>query len=324
MKNLLFILFLLPLFAGAQVKPLIIQGTSPDLYLVHTTGPKESFYSIGRIYNISPKIMAPYNQLVLEKGLIIGQVVKVPLNEINFSQDGVIAADEVLIPLYHKVKPKETLNNISTTNKVPVATLKKWNKLSSDAVPKGGNMVVGYLKVKKDLSPLANSAVKVDPVSTATATTTEIKEPQVVEKPVVKKEEPVKKEPVKTEPVVIKTPAPVEQEAKQGTRNFNGGLFKNLFQKQASGNIKEERGEAGTFKSTSGWEDGKYYCLHNTAQAGSVIKITNPVNQRSVYAKVLDVIPDIKQNEGMIIRLSNAAADELRVITDNFECTLNF
>lgn len=332
MKNFLFIIFLLPFIMQAQVKPLVIEGTSPDLYLVHTTGPKETFYSIGRIYNISPKIMAPYNQLVLEKGLAIGQVVKIPLNEINFSQDGIVAEDEALIPVYHKVKQKETLYNISTThNKVPVGTLKKWNKLSSDAVPNGSNMVVGFLKVKKALSPLANNAVRVEPVSAA-ASNTEIKSPAVVEKTVIKKEEPVvkkeepvvKKEPVKAEVIVPKA-APVVVKQATGTRDFNGGTFKNMYQKQtANKNVKEEAGEAGTFKSTSGWEDGKYYCLHNSAQPGTIIKITNPVNQRFVFAKVLDVIPDIKQNEGMLIRISNAAADELGVITDNFQCTLNF
>ncbi len=88
--------------------------------------------------------------------------------------------------------------------------------------------------------------------------------------------------------------------------------------------IVEESGTAAIFKSTSGWQDGKYYCLHNTATAGSIIKITNKANQRSVYAKVLDVIPDLKQNTGILIRLSNAAADELGAGENNFEALLNY
>ena len=80
----------------------------------------------------------------------------------------------------------------------------------------------------------------------------------------------------------------------------------------------------GVFKSTSGWTDGKYYCLHNTAKTGSIIKVTNPANGKSVYAKVLDVIPDIKKNSILLIRLSNAAADELGVGEANFNCTLNY
>ena len=112
MKNLLPAFFLLPLFISAQDKSLIIEGTSPGIYLVHTTTPKETFYSIGRIYNISPKEIAPFNNLILENGLSIGQVIKVPLKEVNFSQDGVVAADEVSVPLYHQAA--QQLASLST------------------------------------------------------------------------------------------------------------------------------------------------------------------------------------------------------------------
>jgi rare lipoprotein A (peptidoglycan hydrolase) len=84
------------------------------------------------------------------------------------------------------------------------------------------------------------------------------------------------------------------------------------------------KGEAGIFKSTSGWQDGKYYCLHNSAPIGSIVKITNTTNNKIIYAKVLDVIPDIKQNNGVVVRLSNAAADVLGAGTDNFECVINY
>jgi hypothetical protein len=330
-----------------------VAGSSPDLYLIHTTGPKESFYSIGRIYNISPKVMAPHNDLILEKGLTIGQVIKIQLNEINFSQDGIIAADEVLIPLYHKTKPKETLYNISVThNKIPLATIKKWNNLKSDAVPNGANVIVGYLKVKKELSPLAANAVAVQPLepmattvtaaqpvakTTTPASTEDVWEKKEDEKkpvsepvrkpaPVVVKEEPVvtREEPIvkKEEPVVKKT---VEKPVvTTSARKGNVGAFKNVFETQPVSQATTQTGLAGTFKSNSGWSDGKYYCLHNTARPGSIIKIINPANQLFVYAKVLDVIPDINQNEGMVVRLSNAATEALGVTTDNFQCAISF
>ena len=352
---------MLPVFAFAQPKPLLVAGTSPDLYLIHTTGPKESFYSIGRIYNISPRIMAPHNNLILEKGLAIGQVVKIQLNEVNFSQDGIIAGDEALVPLYHKAKLKETLYNISVThNKIPVTTLKKWNNLKSDAVPNGSNMIVGYLKVKKDLSPLVSNAVTIEPLekmassgtadqpvekTTVSVASTDVVAKKPVEKkpvdvPVTKKDEPLPKkeesvakkeefvlkieEPVakKVEPVVKKT---VPAQPASTKRNENGaGAFKSLFESQPVSQVLPQTGLAGTFKSNSGWSDGKYYCLHNTARPGSIIKITNSANQMSVFAKVLDVIPDINQNEGMVVRLSNAASEALGVTTDSFQCSISF
>ena len=108
-------------------------------------------------------------------------------------------------------------------------------------------------------------------------------------------------------------------------KNFKGGLFKNDFDKQThNASVTDETGGAGIFKSTSGWQDGKYYCLHNTATPGTIIKITSTSTGKSVYAKVLDIIPDISQNNGLLIRLSNAAATELGVSENKFDCSLSY
>ena len=70
--------------------------------------------------------------------------------------------------------------------------------------------------------------------------------------------------------------------------------------------------------------NGKYYCLHNGALPGTIVKITSPATGKSVYAKVLDVMPAIKQNDGVLIRLSNAAAAELGQDAGKFDCSLSF
>ena len=85
-----------------------------------------------------------------------------------------------------------------------------------------------------------------------------------------------------------------------------------------------ETGSAGVFKSTSGWQDGKYYCFNNEAPPGAIIKVTDNVTNKSVYAKVLDAIPDIKQNSGLTIILSNAAAEELGAGDTKFDCALSY
>ena len=310
MKHILFIFLLLPFTSFAQPKVLIVEGSSAEMYITHTTGVKENYYSIGRIYNISPRVFAPFNKLQMETPLSIGQIIKIPLTEQNFSADGIISDDEVLVPLYYKVKPKETLSKISLQhNNISIASLKKWNNFSGENVTPGVNVIIGYLKVKKELSSLATRAIKVAPIPTSVTAPTSI--------PV------VKNEPVKTEPVKLQTemkPVVAAVPPKPNERSFNGGAFKSLY--QSSG--KNQSGIAGVFKSISGWEDGKYYCLHNSANPGTIIKITNPVNNKSVYAKVLDVIPDLRQNEGMLIRISNAAADELGITNTNFDCQINY
>ncbi len=337
MKRLLFALFSFPFLLFAQNKPLVIEGVAPALYVSHTVAPKENYYSIGRIYNISPKEIAPFNSLEMEKGLSLNQVIKIPLLQGNFLQEGNAGPDEVLVPVYHTTQGKEALATVSTNyNKVPTQAIMKWNKLKTESVPNGTKLIVGYLKVKKDLSPLAANATG-KPVETVAGTETAAK--PVADK-VVEKEQPKQPralppgsvnekekavEPESKPPVqmVVKTVEPVKRNTAR--KNFNGGVFKTDYDKQVkTREVLAETGEAATFKSTSGWEDGKYYCLHNNSTPGTIIKITNSSTGKNIYAKVLDIIPDMKQNEGLVIRLSNAAADELGTGETRFNCTLSY
>jgi hypothetical protein len=88
---------------------------------------------------------------------------------------------------------------------------------------------------------------------------------------------------------------------------FKGGYFRNSY----SGNGKNVTGNAGVFRSTSGWKDGKYYALMNDVPVGSIIKVTFPSTNKTVYAKVLGQLPEMKESAGLAIRISDAAAAEL-------------
>ena len=143
----------------SQSDELLIEGQTGNLHLQHTVVAKENWYSIGRLYNLNPKELAPYNKLDMAKPLSIGQEVKIPLTAVNFSQNGVKAAGETLVPLYHIVQEKEWLYRISVNhNKVPIANLEKWNNINKDQVRAGMHLIVGYLKVKTALSALATKS----------------------------------------------------------------------------------------------------------------------------------------------------------------------
>lgn len=344
MKKLLFLLFLLPAFAWAQK--------------THTVAPKETLYSIGRLYNVHPRELAAYNNLTIETGLTIGQVIKIPakttMAPLPPATDKPVATDKpandkpvtekpvvekkpavktasapqqtaTLVPVYHTVQKKENLYQISRLyNKVPIDNLKKWNHLSSDALAEGTKLIVGYTATGNEGNIPAQKPIEEKPANPApekkTEPVAEEKKDPVTEKktePVVTKTEPVK---AAKEPEQPKA-RPVEEKAV----NFMGGNFKAVYEAQAKNKQQgQDEGTAGVFKSTSGWNDGKYYCLHNTAQPGTIIKVTNKANGKSIYAKVLDIIPDLKQNAGLVIRISNAAGQELGVGENNFDCILNY
>lgn len=322
MKKLFFLFLFTPFFTNAQDK-LFVEGVSPNLYITHKVAAKENYYSIGRIYNISPRDIAPFNNLQLESGLSLGQIIKIPLNSSNFFQTGTAEADETFVPVYYSVKGKEGLYRVAVNhNEVPMETLKQWNKLKSDAVKNGTKLIVGYLKVKTGLSSLAKNGIGTSIASgAATTAKTETKKtaaPEVVYVPAEKKEEP--KTTAKAEKKETVRPSRNDAPAKNSTQPF-----KTIYELQVkNANLTDELGMAGVFKSTSGWTDKKYYCLHNTASQGTIIKITNAANGKFVFAKVLDLMPDIKQNENLLISISNAAADELGVSQGNFNCTINY
>ncbi len=345
-KSLIVILFLIPVLVNAQ--HLMVQGSGGNLYLTHTTAPKENFYSIGRIYNSSPREFAPYNNIPLDKGLSLGQTVKIPLTG-NFTQTNNVGVDEVAVPVFHKTAAKETLSTLSSKyNKVSPATLKTWNNLKSDAIAPGQDIIIGYIKVKKELSPLAQQAVTVSAakeeeqkmtapvVNKEESKKEEVKATPVKQPAVVKAEVPVKQTPpvVKTEPVQVKETPPVvktvpvpEKKAAEPVAgktepagDFKGGVFKELYHETG----KSESGTAGVFKSLNGWDNGKYYCLMTSAQQGDIVKVTNKASGKTVYAKVIDAMPDLKQNVGLTLRISSAAASALGAGEGNFECTVNY
>ena len=111
MKKLAIILFSfgITLALAAQSSDLIVQSENGKLFISHTVAPKENLYSIGRLYNISPREIAPFNNLNLNSGLEINQELKIPLESGNFAQHGTAAGDEVFVPLYHVVTQKEGL-----------------------------------------------------------------------------------------------------------------------------------------------------------------------------------------------------------------------
>lgn len=283
---------------------------------MHTVGPKENLSSIGRLYEVNGRVLANFNNLDYDKGITVGQVLKIPpkgttldqvaqpvKKEVPVVQPSVQAGDtknENVKPIYHKVGKKETLYHISTLyGKVPIEDLKKWNHLTSDTLIEGTNLIVGYSKT--------SVVLPTTPVEKAEK-----------EKPVVMQDE--KKEQIKP----VKEGETIETKAAEN-KDYKGGVFKTVFESQSSnGETVSLAGAAGIFKSTSGWSDGKYYCLYNTAPPGTIIKVTNTANGKFVFAKVLDGMPDIKQNNGLLICVSNAAAKELGAEENNFNCSVHY
>jgi LysM repeat protein len=323
-----FIFFVfISLTSFAQTTPLMVQlDNNNNPYLIHTVGAKENYYSIGRIYNISPRVYAPYNGLELTTPMSIGQQVKIPLNEVNFWQTGTRKENETVIPVYHLVKQGGALSRISQLYKTDNASVKSWNNLSSEEVSTGSKLIIGFLKVDKTLSPLAAQGMNVrsEPNIVKQQPKVEVKKEEPKPAPVVVKKEEPRPEPVKQQPVEVKKEEP---KVEITTVNYSGnGFFKDEFNKQTNNgkHLVGNSGAGSVFKSTSGWSDGKYYVLMDNVEKGTIVLIKNPSNGKAIYAKVLGGVEETSPGSGLLFRISNAAASQLGISAEKFTAELSW
>lgn len=80
--------------------------------------------------------------------------------------------------------------------------------------------------------------------------------------------------------------------------------------------------ESSIFKTMSGWDDKKYYVLANGIPEGTIVRLT--ANNKSVCAKVLGSLPTMKGDNGLQMRVSNAAAATLGLETNRFQLMVTF
>ena len=317
MKKLLIIALLFCSITSFAQTDFLVQSNGSTMFLKHTVQPKEGIYSIARMFNIAPKEIATFNKIDINSGLNVGQTIMIPLNTTNFTQ-----SKNSGTPVYYVVGEKEGLYRVSTNNgKVLMANLRKWNNLSSDNLTTGQKLIVGYLNAPELKATASAEPFKVKEVTTPPA----VKEGPPQTLPTQKNVEKEKD----AEPVV-KTNPPVSKPAQttSNTVTYNdaaGGYFKKEYDEQGKGaTAKELTATSGIFKTASGWQDGKYYALMDGVDPGTIVRVINPTNGKTIYAKVLGQMSGIRQNAGLELRISNAAASVLDISdTDKFIVKVN-
>jgi len=78
----------------------------------------------------------------------------------------------------------------------------------------------------------------------------------------------------------------------------------------------KETGLAELIEGTSGHK--KYLVLHRTAPVGSVIRVKNEENDLTIFARVVGILPDTGDNSKLLIKLSQAAFDQLKAVNARF------
>lgn len=285
--RILLLAFLVVAVQAVFGQELYTYGTAAELHVVHTVAAKETWFSIGKKFNLAPKDIAAFNKISMDKPLEIGQKIKVPLTKANFSQDDPSGSVDDLVPVYHIVQEKEWMYRISVNhNKVPIEKLERWNNTTRDQAKAGTKLIVGFLNAKG--APVESIAANDTPKA------------QTPSRP---------------------TPAPLATPPANATyTSKDGGYFKTQYDE----NGKNRTGFSGIFKSTSGWNDGKYYALMNNVTVGTIVKVNYPSTNKSIYAKVLGELPDMKESAGLSLRISDAAAKELGAVNNKFNVEIKY
>jgi LysM repeat protein len=319
MKTKFFIYSALLLSMSSVAQP-VLKDAAGKSYFNYTVTAGQSLFAIAKANKVTVKELTDYNKLGANAGIKVGQVLRIPTtkpasaaapapkptplvtkpkpaeivtpNNTNSSATGT--------PIYYTVPPKEWLYGIAKKHNTTVANIKKWNNLPSDNIEAGQKIIVGY----------ANGA---EPTNPPAAQVPEEMENVVVEPPT----------PAPTKQPAAPTPA--VNEVKPIANVTEEGYFKTEFgRKESMGNVKNSKNGKAAFFTINNGLQRKYYALVDGANLGDVLKVTNKANGKIVYVKVLGDLQELKQNQGLTVRLSETTAAALGVTGESFDVTVSY
>ena len=258
-----------------------VEGLEGKQIILHKLDPKESYFSLGRKYNVNPAAIIDFNR---NKALKICDLVKIPTQRPftgTESKPALESAPPTEEFISYTVKPKETLYSIAKKFNTNIEEIKRINNLRISSLSIGQT-----LKIKNLTTPQTNNEAP------ATAVTTN-NQPLVAS--------------VDSANQTNNAAEPIEERKLPATRY---GLRE-----------VREKGLASWIQDES-LDETKMLALHPTAPIGTIIKLTNPMTQKSTFAKVVGKFTENESNKGLIIIITKTAADLIGALDKRFQVNL--
>lgn len=229
--------------------------------IIHKLAAKESYYSLGRLYNVTPKDIISFNA---NKRLKVGETVKIPTNRAFQTTLAVQASSTITDPEFieYKVGAGETLYTISKRFQVAADYIQEFNNLQGSSLKAG--QILRIPEGPRAAQPIAD-------------------------------------------PIVVEE---TEREFSLPPNRYG------LTQVNSKG--------IGVWIDGLNTEDGNMLALHKTAPVGTIIKITNPMTQRTTYAKVVGKYNDSNDTRDAIIVISKATASLIGIIDKRFLVNISY
>lgn len=254
----------------------------------------QSIEKIAYDWGVTPSYLRSFNPDISTAIVVYNRTINIPLS-------GIIRTEncDSCQTVYHEVGKSQGLYRIGKWyGNQTAAKIKQLNNLRSDVLTTGQQLLVGYVSVNTSAKVVTIVASNTTAEPATDTVTLQVKDVEVL-------------------PMVSVAP---ERELKYDGKGFFEVEWK------PNGVINIKTGKAAMFKTESGWQDGKFYLLSSQLMTGAIVKITNDLSRKSIFAKVVGPLPVIKQNNGLQMRISNAAAATLGYWneTDLFELKVEY
>jgi LysM repeat protein len=305
--------------AGLQIGqtiriPFISKSALPAGTSLHKVGPGETLFFISKKYGVTVGELMTTNEL---KGndLSVGQALFIPnttavsIAEVKPEQaikpaPVSVAQATVEKPKQVKVKPESKQEEKKPAAQV-AETIRTSNQVATQSttpiVP--GDWISHSVKSGETLFSISKqygSNVE-DVITWNSLTSNNLKEGQVLKVG--------RGQPEESKVPVIGTPREVsdvsEMNIEPTAENTSGG-FKNL----------KELGQAELIEGTGGHK--KYLVLHRSAPIGTIMRVKNEENDVTIFARVVGTLPETGDNSKLVIKLSQAAFDQLKAVNGRF------
>lgn len=333
------------LFANPIIDSIGVKNNDGKKMVLFKVKAGDTYYSIGRRYNIKPQVLMKFNGAKKET-LSLGKVVNVP-TDIPYKKSKKESAEAAV-----KETKKEKKARLAREEKEEAASHKKHHKESeSDAAPEQAapeNTVaqaparviqqpVAQQPVQQDNTPPTQYKVSagetlysiakrfntnVDAITKLNNLTSTSLQPGqlILVKPSTGDQQPQQVVQqvtnADTDHVVAKRDsnlAPII--AKDSSSHLNANKY-GLYE-------KNEKGVASWIDDPS-LDPNKKLVLHRTAPIGTVIKITNPMTNRTTFAKVVGRFTDNESTKDVILVMTKNVADSLGALDKRFHVNISY
>lgn len=300
MKKILLLLqiLLFGLISNAQ-DTLWVKKADGKAFVIHKVKSGEDIFLLSKKYKVPPASLADANNLSYQSGLASGITVWIPVDNYNFIRvESVIKSR----PIYYKVGRNEALKDVTRMINVAQSTLQMWNHMSQQDISPGQILQIGWIAFDDTQVPFGAKSNPAD------AKTSQNAAPAIA-----------------NQQNNIPPKIPLKDSAKTANDTIVVSPYEQVYEDQIMGHANnEESGAAVFYPLKMKMAESVYYAFHNTAPKGTIIKITNPSNDKFIYAKVIGTIPKLADYNNCIIALSTNAAKGLMAKEKRMFCKIEY